>query len=157
MDLGSALVGLIIIVICIVPFVIMSQGNRKTKKQKLAALEHIAHEQNCSISQHDVCGDFVIGFDDRKKHVFFYKEYNDKKEETFVDLAHVKDCKIIKEDKRINNKSGAYSIIDKLNLSFKTTNNKEIRMEFYNSDVNLQLSGELQMIEKWKELIKSSL
>ena len=71
MDLGSALVGLIIIVICVVPFVIMSQGKKRTDNQKLASLEHVAKEQNCSISHHDICGDFVIGFDERRKHVFF--------------------------------------------------------------------------------------
>lgn len=157
MDLGSTIVGLIIIALGVLPFIILSRGEKKKEKQLLQSISKIAATQNCTISQHDFCSNFVIGLDEAKKHVFLYKESNQEKEEIFVDLAQVKACKLIKEDRRINNKNESYSIIDKLYLSFKTFENKEIRMEFYSSDVNLQLSGELQMIEKWQQIIKSKL
>lgn len=159
MDLGSTLVGLIIIALCVIPFILLSRGSKRKNKQMLLELESIAKEQSCIINKHEFCGDFVIAIDEAKKHLFFYKENNQHQSKLFVDLAHIKSCRINKVDKRIQNMDGAYTIIDKLSLCFKprANNQKEIQLELYNSDVNLQLSGELQLIEAWQQLINSRL
>lgn len=49
--------------------------------------------------------------------------------------------------------------MDRLNLNFfpVNSNQPDTVFEFYNADINYQLSGELQSIEKWNTLIKNML
>ncbi|HET6245272.1 MAG: hypothetical protein H0V01_02025 [Bacteroidetes bacterium] len=139
MDLGSAIIGAILIAICIVPFILMSRGRKKREKQILQSLTDIAVQHNCQISQHEFCGDFVIGIDEAKNFVFFHKQRKDRVIEQFIDLAKIQNCKVINSNQTITNKDGNYKVIDKLELSFIpiAKEKTEITLEFFNSDVSL--------------------
>jgi hypothetical protein len=159
MDLNSAMAGAIMIAICILPFISMSRGRKKRDKQMLQSLTEIAKQHNCQISQHEFCGDFVIGIDEIKNSVFFHKHLRDKTIEQFIDLASIKNCKIININRAIKNHEGTHKVIDKLELVFipASKNKSEITLEFFNSDVTTQLYGELPTIEKWSKLINDRL
>lgn len=159
MDLGSTIVGAIIIIICIVPFILMSQSIKKRKRQMLQSLTKIATQHYCQITQYEFCGDFIIGIDKIKNFVFFYKKLKDKEVEQFIDLDNIQNCKVINLNRTITNKDGNHKVIDKLALDFIpiSKDKTEITLEFFNSDVSIQFSGELQSIEKWSKLINDQL
>lgn len=159
MDLGSISIGAILLAICIVPFILMSRGRNKIKKQLLQSLNGTAKQHNCQISQYEFCGDYLIGIDEVKNVAFFHKHSKDSVIEQFVDLANFKNCKIINLSRLITNKEGNYKIIDKLKLSLMPilNNNPEMILEFFNSDINAQLYDELQSIEKWSRIINERL
>lgn len=46
---------------------------QKKAKQKKQLLNTIAIQQNCKITQHELCANFIIGLDENKKCVFFFK------------------------------------------------------------------------------------
>ena len=159
MDLGSAIIGAIVIIICALPFVMMSRNSKKREKKNLQSLSEIATQNNCQIDQHEIFGSSAIGIDETKNFVFFYKLTKDKGIEQSVDLSEVQNCKVINTSRTLNNKGGNRKVIDKLELSFLpiVQNRSEIKLEFFNSDDNLQLLGELQSIEKWSKLINDRL
>jgi len=159
MDLGSAIIGAVAIIICALPFVMMSRSRKKREKAFLQSLSKIATQNNCQINQHEIFGNFAIGIDETKNFVFFFRQVKDNEIEQLVDLSEIQSCKVINTSRNFKNKDGNQKVIDKLELSFTPTakNKPEIKMEFFNADVNIQLYGELQSIEKWSKLINDRL
>jgi ABC-type glycerol-3-phosphate transport system permease component len=86
MDWGTAIVGLIMILICIVPFVIMYYNRVKKENKMLQSLNEIAQQHNCKIGQHEFCGDYVMGIDENRNFVFFFKQKKEEAISQFVDL-----------------------------------------------------------------------
>ncbi|WP_139958754.1 hypothetical protein [Flavicella sediminum] len=158
MDLGSAFIGAIIIVICIVPFVLMSRGNSKREKQLFLSLANKAKEYNSQISQHEFCGDFVIGMDELTNFVFFYKQKNEDSISQFVDLSCVQECLPLKSTKSRRSKNGEEQVVERVALRFvpKSTLSQETKFELFGLE-NMQLSGELQLVEKWSKQINALL
>lgn len=152
MDWGTAIVGLIMLLICIVPFVIMYYNRVKKENKILQSLNEIAQPHNCKISQHEFCGDFVLGIDESRNFVFFFKQKKEEAISQFVDLAEIQSCQVVK--KAIS----TYSI-QKLELAFLPTNKSktETKFELYDEEINTQLSGELQFVDKWAKQINDRL
>lgn len=151
-DWGAAIVGLIMILICIVPFVIMYYNRKKKENKMLQSLNEIAKPHNCKINQHEFCGDYVMGIDESRNFVFFFKQKKEEAVSQFVDLAEIQSCQVVK--KAIS----TYSI-QKLELAFLPTNKSktETKFELYDEEINTQLSGELQFIDKWAKQINDRL
>ncbi len=159
MDLVNFLVLAIALGILISPLLLLSRNRKKREKKMLQLVADIAQKHKCKIAYHDFCGDFVIGFDDAKSYVFFYKKEDDKASEIFVNLADFQKCTIINIGKSVVNKLGNYKVIDLLALNFvpNSKTKHEIRFEFYNSEKNSQISSELQLIEKWSKQLNDHL
>lgn len=158
-DTGSAIVGAIIITLCVLPFIIIQRTQMNKKKQILLSLFKIGEQHQCQITEYEALGDFAIGIDSSKDFVCFYKNGKDQVTEQFVNLNGIKNCKVITANKTFRNKAGIQHEIEKLELGFSpiARNEPEIKMEFFNSDHNMQLRGELQSIEKWVTLINQRL
>ena len=159
MDLGVSIVGAILIAICVVPFIIMSQNRKKKERKTLQLLTNISNQQNCIISQYEICGDFIIGIDETKYFVFFFKQFKGKVVEQYLNLAEIQSCKVKNTVRNVSIKNDSYTVIDKIELNFIMIDKskKDISMEFYNTDNSLQLVGELQAVEKWAKIINDSL
>ena len=159
MDWGTAIIGLIAILICIVPFVIIYYNRVKKKNKMLQSLNEIAQPHNCKISQHEFCGDFVLGIDESRNFVFFFKQKKEEAISQFVDLAEIQTCQVIK--KKLNDKTDIISLgfIERLELSFipANKNKAEMKFELYDEVTNKQLSGELQFVDRWLKLISNRL
>lgn len=158
MDLGSVIVGTIILAFCIVPFVIMHYNSVKKENKMLQSLNEIAQQHNCKISQHEFCGDFVIGLDENINFVFFFKQKKEEAISRFVDLSEIQYCKAVKSTRTIQSKDGNISIPDRVELSYIPANKgkAETRFELYDEE-NMQISGELQLVDKWSKQINDRL
>lgn len=154
MDINSTLIGIIIIAICVLPIIILSINKKRKNRKNRQLLIDFAKEKGCIIHQYEVCGNYLIGLDEVKNFVFFKSENIQ-----FVDLSEIKNCTIRNFSKRVEGKSGSYSIPDSLSLCFipNNKNRSEECFEFFNSDNNSQLVGELQSIEKWHKIISQQL
>ena len=159
MDWGTAIVGLISILICIIPFVIMHYNRVKKENKMLLSLKENAQQHNCNISQHEFCGDFVLGIDESRNFVFFFKQKKEEAISQFVDLAEIQTCQVVKKTRDMKNSTSSLYSTQRLELSFLPTNkNKgETRFELYDEETNMQLSGELQFVDKWTKQINDRL
>lgn len=157
MDLGTSIVGLVIILICIIPFVIMSINNRKKEKTMLQGLFTFAERNNCKISQHELWNNSLIGIDETANVIFFTKKLKDNEISQQINLTEIQKCRVVNSSKTVNNKDDNFKVVDKLELAFifNDKNKAEIIIEFYNADYDsLTLSGELLLVEKWCKIIR---
>lgn len=158
MNLGTAITGAIFIAIFILPFIFMLNGRKKKEKLILQSISAIATKLDCKISQHELCEEFAIGLDEAANHLFFLKKTNEKEVAQHVNLTEIKSCKVIKTEHTIN-KADNYKFIDNLDLhfSFLDKNIPDISLTFYNAEENMELSGEVQVIEKWAKIVNERL
>lgn len=157
MGLGNIVIGAVLMAAFVVPFILSGRSSKKRKKQMLLSLRAIANEHNSKVSFHEFCADFVIGIDEEKNLVFFYKKNEGKELTNFINLSEIKNCRahILRREAV----KGVDKVIDKIDLSFTPydTAKKVIDLEFYNTEVSSVLTGELQVIEKWSKLISDRL
>jgi hypothetical protein len=155
MDLGTTLIGAIISIICLLPFVLMAVSRRKREKQLLQTLVDYANEYEGNITQHETVGDIIIGLDEKSNTVFFYTKNKIAETKQYIRLADYKKCNVVSTTRDFNNSK----VIDTVELSFipieKTTPIEELSL--FNTKYNLQLSGELQLAEKWAKLVNSKI
>ena len=156
MELGIAAIGIASVALCAMPFVITNRSRKIKEKVVLTSLKEVAHQHNCEISEHEIFGHYAIGVDRTKNFVFFVLKTKEAIQQQYVDLSSIKTCEIANIGKSYARKE---KIIDRLKLNFfPVDNNKpDTVFEFYNADINYQLSGEIQSIEKWNSLIKNML
>lgn len=151
----SAIIGAILLAIFIVPLLIMNYNRVRKENIKLQSLNEFALLHNCKISQHEFCGDFVIGLDENRKYVFFFKQKKEDIISQFVDLSGIHSCQVYKKTRTIECKNEDVVIMERVELRFLPTNKSKVetRFELYDDETNMQLSGELQLTDKWSKQI----
>ncbi len=159
MDNGSILLGIAVLASICLPFAFMIRGQRKRTKKLLNTLDELANKEQSKIGLHEVCGDMAIGFNEEQDKIFFIKNINENPVESVVDLKKVQQCKFVNTPKAIHGDHGNFNVIDKLLIRFsnKTKESADASFLIYDSEESLQLSGELQLAEKWEKLINDRL
>ena len=114
MDTATLTIGLISIAICAMPFVLMSVSKSNKKKYLFNSLSGIAAQQNCELTQYETSGNIAIGMDKSAGVVFFFRKPTDDSRKgigQFVNLAEVRECKLIKTSAPpMNKNSGGKSV-----------------------------------------------
>jgi hypothetical protein len=159
MDWGTAISGLIAILLCVFPFVLMYYNMKKKENKMLQSLDVIVQQNNCKISQHEFCGDFVLGIDESRNFVFFFKQNREEAILKFVDLAEILKCQSIKKNRTLKHNKESVIITERVELCFIPLNKSkgEIIFELYDEETNMQMNGELQFVDKWSKLINDLL
>lgn len=155
MDIGITITGAILIAICILPFVLMGRNSRKQEKLLFQSLSNIAAKQNCKITQHEYCEEYIIGIDESSNYLFFFKRVKDKEISEQINLTEIQSCKIVNTSRS----NGNEKIIEKLELSLlpSTKNKENIILELYNYDERMQLGDDFLLIERWAKKINELL
>jgi hypothetical protein len=158
-DWKTAIIGLIVILACISPIIIMVRVRAQKTKKMLQSLQKFAQEQGCKISQHEFFSDFVLGIDEVKKFVFFHKYGKENSISQYVDLANIQTCKVVKQSRNVKVGNESASMISRLELSFVPIGKSQDEQSFllFDLETNKQLSGELQFSEKWAQVINGYL
>lgn len=152
MELGTAIVGIIVTLICIIPFVVLNIKKRNKERAILNVLNKLANENHSQITEYEIWNHSSIGIDDNSAYMFYICLINENQISNIVNLKEVEKAKVNSIYRSVNTDERTYNIIDKLELEFihKNKNIPEKVFEFYNSNTNrLTLAGELQIAEKW--------
>jgi hypothetical protein len=160
MDLGTTIVGIVIILICIIPFALMSINSRKKEKKLLQGLTEIAERNNCKLSRYELWNNSTIGIDDTSLMIFYTRKSKDIETSQQINLAETQKCRVINLSRTVRNKEGNFKVVEKLELafSFQDINRGDVVLEFYNADYDsLTLTGELQLVEKWCKLFNDKI
>lgn len=160
MDLATIIITLVFIAIVTVPFVLTGYSKKRKKNSLFRRLTEMAENENCMITQHEFCGDFVIGLDGMTNHLFFYKKVENLEFAKSLNLQEYKSCKTYNSNRTVGEKKAKYYVIDKLELIFYPAEKgiTEVSIELYNDAYDsLTLSGELQLSEKWDKLLNERL
>ncbi|TXC82106.1 hypothetical protein [Luteibaculum oceani] len=157
-DAGTILVGALSIIGCTLPFVITNKKRKAVEQKLLQKLKEAAVQFQCSINETEIVGSYAIGFDNIKKHLFFYNPSVGIEQVLTVNLQELAGCKILNVSRKINYDGENHRVIDRLELCFTPKNRKEeIRWEFYDAEKSFQMSGELISLEKWVKTINKEI
>ena len=152
MELGTAIIALVILFACIMPFIVISRSNKKRDNQFLQVLSDQSKAFHLSISQYDIWNNAAIGTDASFNMIFFNKKSGDLNIHQQITLVEVEKCWVVNTNRTIGNPSGDQKVIDKLELAFnyRETGKPDTILVFYdaNSD-SLVMSGEIQLADKW--------
>jgi hypothetical protein len=156
MDLGTIITTLVFIAIVTVPFLLTGYSKKRKRNNLFRRLTEMAEDENCIITQHEFCGNFVIGLDGMAGRLFFFKKVENLEIAKSVNLREFKSCRFINSNRTVNDKKSSYNVVDKLELCFYPNDKSkpDISVELYNDEYDsLTLTGELQLAEKWEKLL----
>jgi hypothetical protein len=156
MDLGTIIITLVFITIVTVPFVLTGYSKKRKRKNLFNQISKMAEKEACVITQHEFCGNFVIGLDGAANRLFFFKKVENLEISKSVNLREFKSCRLINSNRTVGDKKSGYNVVDKLELCFYPNDKSkpDILVELYNDEYDsLTLSGELQLAEKWEKLL----
>ncbi|MCK0160359.1 hypothetical protein [Allomuricauda sp. F6463D] len=158
MELGTIIIGLLIIALCALPFIFMARGRKRKQKELLDNLKNIAESNNTDIGTFDFGPGFVIGLSSAKNYVLFYKKKKEQHIEMCIPINTLRKCEVKEAKQSVAAQKGKEEIINKLELvCYSNASSNSNSFEFYNADDFLQLNGELQLAKKWENMVKEAM
>lgn len=154
MDTASALIGLVLIAVCALPFILMGRGRKKTEKRLLATLQSLASEHHTAIGEHDFGTQIAVGLSTDGQHVFFTKQADGKEAVTqHIALQLVERGIANSITRSVSHGKGSETVIDRLELDFQLKDSKAAvqKLVFFNSDDNIHMDNELELLRKWEK------
>lgn len=152
MDLGTSIIGVIIIITCVLPFVLISIKKRKQHKKVIDNLSNIAKMNKATIETNEIWNQSAIGFDATNKMLFFSKKASDSSTFEALNLSEIQKSSVVK----FQNNNQPINRLE-LKFEFNDKNKSDKSIEFYNQNETLSLFNELELIEKWNTIITKSI
>jgi hypothetical protein len=156
MDASTILITAIMIAIFILPVVLTGRSYKKKKNKLLKDLSRNIKQQGYSLSQHEICGNFIIGMDENSNTLFFYKKYVNNEISKVINLSEISGCQLLSNTKNVSSKNQHYSAIEliELVLSSAEKGRPDTILELYNTEFDSSnITEEFQIAEKWKKLV----
>ncbi|BAO54095.1 hypothetical protein NMS_0086 [Nonlabens marinus S1-08] len=137
----------------------MGISNKKHHSKLTKALDVLLKCNSAIASKSSFFNNFVIAVDGHAQTVFFIKEReNGALEQSVIDLRVFNKCKMDQQVNNITNKPGLMDTIQKLDLLLiNTSTGATQRLELFNDNDSLQLSGELAIAQEWQIFLQSLL
>ncbi|RSK40743.1 hypothetical protein [Mangrovimonas spongiae] len=150
MNSGITLIEAVLIAICASPFILMAINKAKNNKKHLLELSTLAKQNNYQITQHEVFANISLGLDTIKNQLLFVRNDNNIITQESINLSEIKHCTVLKHNDSKNQKN-----VSEINLVLtpKETKHPEKKLTFFNIQTEMMLSGQLQVAEKWKDII----
>lgn len=159
LDTGTAIVGLIIIVICVVLFIMMNRSGKSKHTALLKMLEEFARQNNHTLAQSDACPTLAIGLDASRRKLFYLKKKGQQHDMQLFDLSEYEKSYVMSNTRTAGEK-GDLKAIDRLVLVLSAGKRKQsdAMLEFYNVEYDsLRLMGESQLVERWTVIVNEAI
>lgn len=159
MDLGTLITGLIMLGVCVLPFVLMHFNRKKIKKQMLFSINKMVAHEKGKLTDFEFTTNTIIGLDENQNKVFLYRKHKDRETRELVRLTDFDRCEIEKTYSRSEQTTENYSDIERVDLKFiPKSNGKEFfLMELYNAKESFSLKDELVFAKTWVDKINKRL
>lgn len=146
MDATSLTIGMILLIICVLPFILFSVNNNKKRKKRIENLIRKAKENNAIIQEKDDWNQSVIGIDKTKKMLFFSNNSDEFDKFNSINISELYSCTIVKTENKQKS-------IEKLELELKFISKPTMLLEFFNKNETRLLVNEIEIIQKWQMLL----
>ncbi|MBU2940329.1 hypothetical protein KO494_12355 [Lacinutrix sp. C3R15] len=160
MDSTTTIIGVLIVFIIVLPIVAIQRSQTSKKKKSRKGFINEALQNNVTIDQPDFWGSYyAIALDTDQNKLIYSKIINEVYNTKIIELNQVRSCAIVRTNRTFKNKNTFKTETDKIDLviEYKTTNKPKEVLEFYNVDVNIEMSNEVSLLEKWETKIKSNI
>ncbi len=159
MEMKTLILVTITVLVVVIPFVFVYIKNQKKNNKTKSVLTKYADRDNSKIDESDTLSNIAIGIDYDQKRLFFIKHYKNHESEQIINLNDIKNVKLINEKRSVKIGKSSTLVVEKIGIVL--TNNKPINqdytLELYNENINMVLSGEVQLANKWLTIIEGVL
>lgn len=157
MNQGTIIFLAILFLSIAVPVFIFNIKKKKQEKLLRDRMNEIAQKSNCTISTYEQWKDLQIGLDEKSGTLFFIRNTKDHETMSEVDLSQVQNARVLKAERIVTNGSDKYTAVDKVDLTLMPRNSRsEQALAFFNSSYDSPtIQGELQLAEKWSEIVNA--
>lgn len=146
MDSTSLTIGIILLIVCVLPFILFSVNNSKKRKKRIQNLIKKAQENNATIQEKDDWNQSIIGIDKTNKMLFFSKKSEEFDKFISINISELLKCRI----ERTENK---HNVLEKLELELTFASRPTIVLEFFNKNETRLILNEIEIIQKWQTLL----
>ncbi|QHI36161.1 hypothetical protein IMCC3317_15200 [Kordia antarctica] len=154
METGIVVIVTILIVICTLPFILISGSTKKREKELKKGLETSISDNNGTLTEYVINNNFALGLDSNAQQIYYYKKTPKAEYIQIVNLTYISACEVKKVAKRIGKVKSKYELIQSIALEFTFTKNNAIEeFEFYDYNDTTQLNGELALADTWKKKV----
>jgi hypothetical protein len=156
MDAVSIIIGLILVGIFLLIFILPAMNTKRREKKMLLTLSKLVEKQKSKIDQKEMIGDVMIGLDQLKGILYFYKHRKDQDIYDILQLRDVSCCKLLIQKKQMKSNNENFNPYEKLGLEFILNDKSKpnIIWLFYQVDEYLRLNLDLKQLEKWEKSIQ---
>lgn len=157
MDISTTIIGLILLALFVLPVFYAVKKSSASNKEILARFRAEAAKHGMNLSKLDQWNNAVIGVDLTSRKLLYLKADEKHPKVILVDLTQVKKCET-SEVSRLKKSSngGKEKVIESIHLAFTFPDPKisDVKLEIYDASHDLGLDGEIQLAEKWANLLQ---
>lgn len=152
MDSETTIIGIILVLICIIPFVIINKKKATKRRNKLKILTDSVQKMNGIMYKNEFWNHYGIGLDKTNKMLYFSNQNDTQNSYEVINLKSIVTSTIIKKE----DNSKSITALG-LQLEFKDKSKPNVYLSFYERDQNLFLVNELDLIQRWPTIINEQL
>ncbi len=160
MDTQATIIGIVILIIVITPLILIQASQRRQKRHSKKGFYKEALKHNLKIDDANFWGTYyAIAIDETAKKMIYSRIINGEHKVSLIDLNLVSSCSIDKTQRIFKNKTVNKTETDKMDLviNYNTTKKPKSILEFFNVDINYEMSNEVLLLKKWETLINSKI
>ncbi|WP_073851639.1 hypothetical protein [Pontibacter flavimaris] len=156
MDLTTIVIACLALVVFIVPIMYLQRNQKQKTGEASAEFLALAEQQQARLTKHELWNDrYAIGLDEGQKKLLYLRKDDVQEQKLFLHLADFKKSTVSSESRDVNG-TKVFDLIE-LRLAPRNPKHAEVRLEFYNKEVSIMLSGEMLLAQKWSSLISASI
>jgi hypothetical protein len=157
-DTGTIVTAVFFLLLFSIPFILLNISHKKRVKQNLLLLNREAGKSNLTVSTFNTWGNTSIGMDEKANVIFFTKKTPEGDMAQQVTLTETEKCRVANIKRTESDGDHHYSLTEKLELVFENKKKMETALPFYDIQYDGgMLTGELQMAEKWCNIINDKI
>ena len=158
MDRDITVIGVVLVLTVLSPFVLHYISGKRKEKRFLGELKAMAGAGKFHLNHFDSWrNNYAIGLSEETGILFYVNRLKNLR--SLVDLSEVADCRLSAVNRQVTGGNSSPVLVGRLDLviSYQDRNIKETVLEFFDSDEFITPDLELPVIRKWHELIKSKM
>lgn len=161
MNTGMIVLGIILTLLFVSPFIFFRDTKRKSKQKNLVeGLKVLASNNYSNIGEKELWNNSAIAIDTNKQMVFYCYKSEVQAYEKVISLADVIGCRVITTSHTAGFKKEKYKVVDTIALVFEHQN-QSIANEvilFYDNEVDgLTMNGEILIAQAWEQKVKDAI
>ncbi len=157
MNTGIMLMGVLLAILIVSPFVFFRNSKRKSKeKELLDLLRDLAGRNNSTVTNFKIWNNSAIAIDKESSMLLFVVKSEKQSSDMAISLAEVKNCKVVTTSHvvKIKNETNKVTDVIALALESRVGTRPDIILEFYNNEFDgFILDGESLLADEWARTI----
>ncbi len=156
MEMKSLIMVTTTLLVVLAPFAIVYIKNKTKNSKTNSILLKYANVDNSKIDESDTLSNIAIGIDYSQHRLFFIKHTKSNETEQIINLNDVKNVRLVNEKRAVKTGKSSTLVIEKMEIVLTNNNpkNPDYVLNFYDENINMVLSGEVQLATKWVAILE---